>query len=323
MNSHETFELPDLAAIEDAAEIVYRSMTPTPQIQWPLLSKRCGGDIWVKHENHTPVGAFKVRGGLVYMDRLKHENSEIEGVITATRGNHGQSVTFAAARQGLKAVVVVPEGNNPEKNAAMEALGAELIVHGHDFQAAYEFVIEQSKNSGLHLLRSFHPWLVQGVATYSLEFLTAVPGLETVYVPIGLGSGICGMIAARDALGFQTKIVGVVAENAPAYALSFERQTSVTTETADTIADGLAVRVPNEHAVKIIQRGVDRIVRVSEQAIRDAIGIYFTDTHNVAEGAGAAALAARIQDEGVRGQCGLILSGSNAEKGLIRQVLQE
>ena len=320
-----TFVMPNLVAIEAAAEIIYRSLMPTPQIHWPLLSQRCGGEIWVKHENHTPIGAFKVRGGLVYMDRLRQEQPDITGIITATRGNHGQSVAFAAARHGLKTVVVVPKGNNPEKNAAMIALGAELIEHGHDFQASYEYAIEKSETDQLHLLPSFHPWLVQGVATYSLEFLRAVPDLDVVYVPVGLGSGICGMIAARDALNLKTKIVGVVADNAPAYALSFEQQKSVETKTADTIADGLAVRVPDPRAVDFIQRGVERMVRVSEQAILEAIGIYVTDTHNIAEGAGAAPLAACLLEKSSRqtGKTGLILSGSNAERGLIQLVLQE
>lgn len=317
--------MPDLSAIEAAAKIVYRSLTPTPQIHWPLLSQRCGGEVWVKHENHTPIGAFKVRGGLVYMDQLRRKQPDVTGIITATRGNHGQSVAFAAAQHGLKAIVVVPKGNNPEKNAAMIALGAELIEYGHDFQAAYEHAINISETDNLHLLRSFHPWLVQGVATYSLEFLRAVSDLDVVYVPVGLGSGICGMIAARDALNLKTKIIGVVADNAPAYALSFEQQKSVETETADTVADGLAVRVPDPRAVEIIQRGVERMVRVSEQAIFDAIGVYFTDTHNIAEGAGAAPLAACLLENSScqTGKIGLILSGSNAVRGLIQQVLQE
>ena len=323
MSDLEIFEMPDLPAIEAAADIVYRSLTPTPQIHWPLLSQRCGGEVWVKHENHTPIGAFKVRGGLVFMEHLRRQQPNIQGIITATRGNHGQSVAFAAAQHGLKAIVVVPKGNNPEKNAAMVALGAELIEHGHDFQAAYEYAIEKSESDNLHLLRSFHPWLVQGVATYSLEFLRAVPDLNFVYVPIGLGSGVCGMIAARDALKFNTKIIGIVADNAPAYALSFEQHAPVETKTADTIADGLAVRVPDPRAVDIIQRGVERIVRVSEQQILDAMEIYFTDTHNIAEGAGAAPLAALLLERGFSGKSGLILSGSNAERGLIRQVLQE
>ena len=288
----------ELSELEAAAALVHAAIPPTPQICWPLLSARAGTEVWVKHENHTPIGAFKLRGGLVYMAALKRREPGLAGVVTATRGNHGQSVGFAARSVGIAAVVVVPHGNSVEKNRAMRALGVELIEHGHDFQAAYEHAVELAAARGLHLLRSYHPDLVRGVASYSLEFLRAVDGLDTVYVPIGLGSGASGMIAARDALGLRTKVVGVVAEAAPAYALSFAAGKPVSTNSADTIADGVAVRVPDPAAVAFINRGAERIVAVSEVEIAAAMRHYFTDTHNLAEGAGAVAACRPPQGAG-------------------------
>jgi len=315
--------LPRLAELEAAAAIVHESMPPTPQYRWPLLGERAGAEVWVKHENHTPLGAFKLRGGLVYMQELKRQQPEVAGVIAATRGNHGQSVAFAAGRAGLAAVIVVPHGNSTEKNAAMRALGAELIEHGHDFQAAYEHAMELAAERKLHALRSFHPWLVAGVGSYALELFRAVPDIDTVYVPIGLGSGICGTIAARDALGLKTKVVGVVAENAAAYALSFAQKATVSTNSADTIADGMACRVPDAGALDEILKGADRVVAVSEDAIKAAMRHYFTDTHNLAEGAGAAPLAALLQErQRMAGKrVALILSGGNIDRPLYASVL--
>lgn len=312
-----------LAELERAAGIVRRVLAPTPQYQWPLLSERAGCQVWVKHENHTPVGAFKLRGGLVYMEGLRARGGAQAGVITATRGNHGQSVAFAAARSGIRAVIVVPEGNSVEKNAAMQALGGELVIHGHDFQAAFEHAVARAEAERLHLLPSFHPDLVAGVGTYALELLRAVPDLDTVYVPIGLGSGICGLISARDALGLGTRIVGVVAEGAPAYALSFRERRPVTTERADTMADGMACRVPVPEAVATILSGAERIVTVSDAEIEAAMRHYFTDTHNIAEGAGAAPLAALLRERAAMHgrRVGLILSGGNVDMALYRTVL--
>ena len=315
--------LPNLAQLEAAAALVHSVMPPTPQHCWPLLSQRTGAETWVKHENHTPVGAFKLRGGLVYMPELKRQQPDIAGVIAATRGNHGQSVAFAASRVGLAAVIVVPHGNSAEKNAAMRALGAELIEHGHDFQAAYEHAMGLAAERNLHPVRSFHPSLVAGVGSYALELFRAVPEIDTVYVPIGLGSGICGTMAARDALGLKTKVVGVVAENAAAYALSFAKKAAISTNSADTIADGMACRVPDKDALEFIFEGADRVVTVSEEAIKAAMRHYFTDTHNVAEGAGAGPLAALLQErqrmEGKR--VALILSGGNIDRPLYTSVL--
>lgn len=312
-----------LSELDEAAALVHSVLPPTPQICWPLLSARCGAEVWVKHENHTPIGAFKVRGGLVYVEDLKRRQPDIAGVVAATRGNHGQSVGFAARRMGIPAVIVVPHGNSVEKNRAMKALGVELVEHGHDFQAAYEHAARLAEARGLHMLPSYHSLLALGIASYGLEFLRAVPELDTVYVPIGLGSGISGMIMARDALGLATKLVGVVAEGAPAYALSFAAGRPIATNAAETMADGLACRVPVPEAVAVINRGAERIVTVTEGEIKAAMRHYFTDTHNLAEGAGAAPLAALLKErtkmQGKR--VGLVLSGGNIDRELYLAVL--
>jgi threonine dehydratase len=312
-----------LGDIVSTAELIYRHLEPTPQYCWPLVCERAGTEVWVKHENHTPIGAFKVRGGLVYVDELRKREPEVPGVIAATRGNHGQSVAFAARSAGLRAVVVVPHGNSVEKNRAMRALGAELVEHGQDFNAAYDYAKDLAQARGLHLFPSYHPTLVRGVASYSLELLRARPELDTVYVPIGLGSGINGTIAARQALGLGTRVVGVVAEQAPSYALSFEAGRPVSTNSCDTLADGVAVRVPDADALAIILEGVERVVSVSEAQIEAAMRAYFTDTHNLAEGAGAAPLAALLKEkEKMAGKkVGLILSGGNVDTDVYRDIL--
>ena len=315
--------LPDLAAIEAAAETVHAVMPPTPAHRWPLLAARTGAEIWVKHENHTPIGAFKIRGGLVYMDRLRRERPAVGGVIAATRGNFGQSIAVAARMSGLEAVVVVPRGNSREKNAAMEAQGAELVLHGGDFQESLEYAQGLAEARGLHMVDSFAEPLVHGTATYALELFRAAPDLDAVYVPIGLGSGICGVIAARDALGLGTEIVGVCAERAAAYALSFEAGRPVSTNSADTMADGMACRVPDPDAVAIVNAGAARVIAVSEDEIADAMRAYYTDTHNIAEGAGAAPLAALMRErEAMRGKkVALILSGGNIDREVYLRVL--
>ena len=312
-----------LQDVEDAAAIVYAAMPPTPQYAWPLLAGRTGCEVWVKHENHTPTGAFKVRGGLVYMDRLKRDGREVAGVISATRGNHGQSIALAAARAGIAATIVVPEGNSVEKNAAMRAFGAELVEAGHDFDAARETAMQLAGERGLSMVPSFHRDLVCGVATYAHELFRAAPLLDTVYVPIGLGSGICGTIAVRDALGLSTKVVGVVSTEAPAYALSFAAGKVVPTNSADTMADGMAVRGPDAAALDIILKGADRIVEVSDAEIATAMRAYYEDTHQLTEGAGAASLAALLQElERMAGKrVGLILSGGNIDRPLYLRAL--
>ena len=315
--------LPGIEALQAAAEIVRGVLPPTPQIHWPLISARAGAEVWIKHENHTPLGAFKLRGGLVYMERLRQREPTVTGVIAATRGNHGQSIAYTAARAGLRAVLVVPRGNSCEKNAAMRAMGAELIEHGDDFQEAYEYAAAVSEMQGLHFVRSFDAELVCGVASYALELFGAVQDLDAVYVPIGLGSGICGTIAARDALGLRTEVIGVVAAHAPAYALSFAAGAPVAAAVGDTIADGMACRVADADALRIILKGAARIVTVDEEEITAAMRHLFSDTHNVAEGAGAAALAALLQERRhmTSQRVALILTGGNVDRDVYARVL--
>ncbi len=316
---------PTLADLEDAASLVHRHLPPTPQFLWPLLSRRLGAEVWVKHENHTAVGAFKVRGGLVFFDTLKTRRADVRGTIAATRGNHGQSVAFAAAKSGIPATIVVPFGNSPEKNAAMCALGAELVEYGEDFQAALEYARAIAGERGLLFVPSFSPDLVRGVASYALELFRGAPPLDLVYVPIGLGSGICGVLAARDALHLGTEVVGVCSEGAPAYALSFEAGRPVSTDSAETMADGLACRVPVPEAVETILRGAARIVTVSDAEVRRAMRALFSDTHNVAEGAGAAALAAAMKESAANAgkRLAIVLSGGNVDRDLFARVLAE
>ena len=315
----------DLDTLEAAAELVRRVVPATPQYCWPLLSRRVGAEVWVKHENHTPTGAFKIRGGLVYLNEVRRANPGLCGVVTATTGNHGQSIALAATRLGIDATIVAPYGNSVEKNRAMVAFGARLVEAGHDFQAAYEFALDLAEREKLQFIQSYDPLLVRGVASYGLELFRSVPDLDVVYVPIGLGSGISGVIAAREALGVTAEIVGVVAERAPTYALSFAAGKPISTNSADTMAGGLAVRVPNPEALEIILRAATRIVTVSEAEIRHAMRIMFIDTHNVAEGAGAAPLAAALQER----QClagkrvALIQSGGNIDRPLFAEVLAE
>ena len=316
--------LPDLAALEAAATLIYRHIPPTPQYNWPLLDRAAGTEVWVKHENHTPVGAFKIRGGLVYMDALKRREPDVRGVVGATRGNHGQSMGFAARVTGIPATVFVPEGNSPEKNAAMRALGVDVIVGGADFQEACEHAKVYSEEKGLHRLPSLAPELVAGVGTYALEFLRAAPPLDVVYVPIGMGSGICGMMAARDALGLQTEIVGVVSSGAPAYKLSFEAGRKIEHEVTTVLADGLACRAPSEHTLRHLVRGCERVVAVDERGSRQCrLRVLFTSTHNVAEGAGAASFAALLQErERMAGKrVGVILCGGNVDADMFARVL--
>ncbi len=310
----------DLQQLEHAHGVVGAAMPPTPALAWPLLSERLGADVIVKHENHTPIGAFKVRGGLVYVDRLKREQSDTIGIISATRGNHGQSLAYAASRHRLPVTIYVPQGNSVEKNRSMRALGAELVEHGEDFQAAREEAYRRAETTGFQIVPAFHPNLVLGVATYALELLRKAPDLDVLYVPIGQGSGVCGCILARDLLGLKTEIVGVQSTEAPSYALSFAAGTVVTTESSNTLADGMATRVPDPDALAIIRNGASRIVQVSDDEVAAAIRAYWTDTHNLAEGAGAAALAAALQDRAkLRGKrVGLILSGGNIDFDLSR-----
>jgi len=315
---------PTLDELESAAALIYQSMPPTPQYRWPLLDARVGTAVWVKHENHTPTGAFKVRGGLVYLDELCRARAKPVGVISATRGNHGQSVGFAARKYGIPAAVVVPFGNSVEKNAAMRSLGVEVIERGHDFQAASEIANEIAADRDWHRFPSFHSLLVRGVGTYALELFRAVPDLDTVYVPVGMGSGLCGVIAARDALALSTRVVAVVSERAPAFALSYEQGHVVSHEATTRIADGMACRTPVEDALLIARHGAERVVRVSDDEVEAAMRALFADTHNTAEGGGAAALAALLQEkEKMRGRrVAIVLSGGNIDSSLYATVLK-
>ena len=311
----------DLDQLERALETVHAAMPPTAAHVWPLLSERLGADVIVKHENHTPIGAFKVRGGLVYVDRLKHERPQTAGLISATRGNHGQSLAFAASRYRVPVTIYVPHGNSVEKNRAMRAFGAKLIEHGEDFQVAREEAARRAGLEGLELVPPFHRDLVMGVATYALELFRKAAELDVLYVPIGQGSGICGCILARELLGRTTEIVGVQSAQAPSYALSFAAGSVVTTNSSDTLADGMATRVPDPDALAIIRNGASRIVQVTDDEIAAAMRAYWTDTHNLAEGAGAAPLAAALQEKHkLRGKrVGLILSGGNIDFDLFRK----
>ena len=317
-------QLPSLDQIHLAQATIYQHMPPTPQFTWPLVNRRLGAEAWIKHENHTPIGAFKLRGALVYLDWLKKMQPQLEGVVAATRGNHGQGVAMAARLFGFHSVLVVPHGNSTEKNRAMQAQGAELIEHGHDFQESLEYARELADKRGLVAIESFHERLVMGTATYALELFRGAPSLDTVYVPIGLGSSICGMAAARNALGQATEIVGVVAAESPSYAFSFRERKVVEAPSRTVLADGLACRVPHPAALDAILANVARIVKVSEEEIAQAMRAYYEDTHNLAEGAGAAALAGAIQDaiqdaiheknqqHGRR--IGIVLTGGNVDR---------
>lgn len=310
--------------LEAAASLVHAQIPATPAYAWPLLARRAGAEVWVKHENHTPIGAFKVRGGIVYMhDLVNRPGERPAGVITATRGNHGQSIARAAKAAGLQATILVPFGNSVEKNEAMRAFGARLIEHGRDFDEAKDEAARLGQAENLHMVPSYHPSLVKGVATYGLELFTAAPDLDAVYVPIGMGSGISGLIAARDALGLKTEIVGVVADAAPAVALSFEAGRPIATNSARTFADGMACREPHPEAIEVICRGAAGIIRVSEDQIADAMRFLYEDTHNIAEGAGAAALAALLADRRRRpgARLGMILSGGNVDRPVYGEVL--
>jgi threonine dehydratase len=309
--------------VRAASEIVYAAMPPTPQQRWPLLDRRAGAEVWVKHENQTPIGAFKVRGGLTYFDALVKRGATVPGVVTATRGNHGQSIGFAARRYGIPAAVVVPHGNSADKNRAMCALGAELIEEGHDFQAALEAAQRIAGDRGWHMVPSFDPLLVQGVATYSLELFRAVPDLDVLYVPIGLGSGICGAIGVRDALGLRTRIVAVVAASAPAYARSLAAGRAVSHEASTRIADGMACRTPHDAALEQIRAGIDHLVEVSDDHIEAAMRAIYDDTHNTVEGAGAAAVAALLAErDTIAGRrVAVVITGGNVDRDVFARVL--
>ncbi|HWE54318.1 MAG TPA: threonine dehydratase [Acidimicrobiales bacterium] len=311
------------AELESATGIVGRHVPITPAYRWPLLEAVTGTPTWVKHENATPAGAFKVRGGLVYLAHLVESKRPVRGLVTATRGNHGQSIAFAGRAYGVPVTVVVPEGNSPDKNASMKGFGAELVVRGRDFQEAREHAAELSASDGLDMVPSFHRDLVAGVATYAAEMHDQAPGLDVVYVPVGQGSGICANIAVRDLLGLATEIVGVVSERAPASALSFAAGHVVTTPDADTFVDGVATRVPDGDAVDVIVRGASRFVPVSEEAAEEAMRLMWSTTHHMPEPAGSLALAGLLADTGRRAGAttALVMTGGNCDRDLISRIV--
>ncbi|MEM7752351.1 MAG: threonine dehydratase [Pseudomonadota bacterium] len=313
-----------LDELEDAHRLVTTQMTPTGQYAWPQFEARLGTKVWVKHENHTRTGSFKVRGAITFIDWLKSTQPDCPGIVAATRGNHGQGQSMAATAAGMRAVIYVPRGNSVEKNDAMRAFGAELVEFGDDFDAAREEVMRVAKAEGLQFVPPFHREIVRGVATYAFELLSAQPQIDTLYVPIGCGSGICGCIAARDALGLKTRVVGVVSENAQTAKLSVEAGRLVETDTARTFADGMAVRVPVQAALNIYAEGAERIVTVSDDAVAEAIRVYYRDIHNLAEGAGAAPLAALMQEaDAMQGrEVAVILCGGNIDTDWFLTVMQ-
>jgi threonine dehydratase len=313
----------DLNELERAATLVHRVLPPTPQYAWPKLGKRAGCTVWVKHENHTPTGAFKVRGGLVYLDRLLQAQPNLPGVISATRGNHGQSIAFAAARNRVPATVYVPHNNSSDQNSAIAGFGARVVEFGRDFDEARHEASRVAAAEGLHFIPSYHPDLVTGVATYALELFRAVGNLDAVYVGVGMGSGIAGLITVRDLLNLKTEIIAVGAARAPATALSFAAGRAVAAPSAQTFADGVATREPNAEAMAVICRGAARMVQVSENEIAEAMRIYFDDIHQVAEGAGAVPLAALMQEHHkmVNKNVAVVLSGGNIERARFLQVL--
>ena len=315
--------LPSLTDIEAAAQVVYRAFQATPQYRWDLLSQRLGTDCWVKHENHTPVGAFKIRGGLTYFDKLRQEGALPREVLSATRGNHGQSIAWAARLHGVACTIVVPVGNSVEKNAARRALGAQLVEHGEDFQASREHALRLAQERSAHMVPSFDIGLVRGVSTYWWEFFRAVPAMDLAYVPIGLGSGACAALAAKHALKHPVRIVGVVSAHATTYADSLAAGRVVASPVATVIADGMAVRLAEASALAIMARHIDHVVQVSDDAVAQAMRDLFHDTHNVAEGAGAASFAAAMQERaGLVGQVvGTTLCGGNVDSAVFAGVL--
>ena len=315
--------LPTLPEIEAAAAVVYRAFQATPQYRWALLSERLGTDCWVKHENHTPVGAFKIRGGLCYFDQLACRGALPRAIVSATRGNHGQSIGWAAGTHGIPCRIVVPLGNSVEKNAAMRALGVTLIEHGTDFEDSREHAMRLAAQTGCHMVPNFHPALMLGVSTYWWELFRAVPQLDVVYVPIGLGSGACGAIAAKLALRHRARIVGVVSSLAPTYADSLAVGHVVSAPVSTVLADGMAVRLADGGALAILSRHLDHVVQVSDAEVAQAMRDLYTDTHNVAEGAGAASFAAAMQERTqLRGQVvGTTLCGGNVDGAVFARVL--
>ncbi len=312
-----------LAQIEAAAVVVYREFQATPQYRWGLSSERMGTDCWIKHENHTPVGAFKIRGGLTYFDALKARGALPAEVISATRGNHGQSIGWAARANGVACTIVVPHGNSTEKNAAMRALGVTLLEHGAEFQEAREYAIALAKERGAHMVPSFHADLVLGVATYWWEFFSAVPHMDVAYVPIGMGSGAAAAISAKLALSHKVKIIGVVSAHATTYADSIAAGRVIESSVTIALADGMACRIADQAALDVLIPNIDHIVKVTDAEVAEAMRHLYADTHNVAEGAGAASFAAAMQERNrLKGLVvGTTLCGGNVDTDILAKIL--
>jgi threonine dehydratase len=325
MHAEEAMQgLPGIEEVRAAAKSVYRLMQPTPQYSWPLLCERLGTELWVKHENHTPTGSFKARTAIVYANKLMESEPNTRGLLAATRGNHGQSVALAAQRMNLDCVIVVPHGNSVEKNAAMRAQGAKLIEHGDDFQSALEHAQALRDKLGYHLVPPFHRNILLGVATYWLELFTAVPEIDVVYVPVGMGSGACSAAAVRNGLGLKTKLVGVVSDHAPTYALSFAEKRIIESPVSTVLADGLACRKGDATALPALLVNLERIVRVTDDEVAEAMRAMYTATHNVVEGAGAAALGAAMKEsESLKGKrVAVVATGANVDREVFLRVLQ-
>jgi threonine dehydratase len=316
--------LPTIDEVRTAAESVYGVMPPTPQYSWPLLCERLGTEVWVKHENQTPTGSFKARTAIIYAEELITREPSTRGLIAATRGNHGQSVALAAKRLGLPAIIVVPHGNSVEKNAAMRGQGAQLIEHGHDYQSSREHAEALARNNGYHFVPPYHRDIVKGVATYWLELFTKVLEIDVVYVPVGMGSGACSAAAVRNGLGLKTKIVGVVSEMAPTYALSFEQRKCVEAPATAKLADGLGCRKSEDESLQLMLQNLDHVLRVSEAEVAECMRIFFTDTHNVVEGAGAASLAGALKEKDSLGgkRVAVVATGANVDHDVFAKVLE-
>jgi threonine dehydratase len=313
---------PTFADICFARQRVYRALRRTPLLRHPLLAQETGLDIVVKHENHNPTGAFKVRGGINLVGSLSPE--ERRGVITATTGNHGQSIALASGREGVPCTIVVPRGNNPEKNAAMRALGAELIEFGRDFDEARERVEQLQHERGLRYVHSANePLLIAGVGTYALEIFEDEPDVDVILVPIGGGSGACGCAIVRTAIGSRAIVIGVQAARADAFARSWRGETRVVGEKADTFAEGMATRVTFDLTFDILKRGLDDIVTLTEEELAEGVRLALRTTHNLAEGAGAASLIAAVK---LRGQLAgkrvvCVMSGGNIDRATLYRVI--
>jgi threonine dehydratase len=314
---------PTLKDIFASRERVYRVLKPTPLIRHPLLAEETSLDVYVKHENHNPTGAFKVRGGLNLIGSLSPE--ERRGVITATTGNHGQSIALACQREGVPCTIVTPLGNNPEKNAAMRAYGAEVIEFGRDFDEARERVEQMQAELGLRYVHSANePLLIAGVGTYALEVFEDLPDVGVILVPIGGGSGACGCSIVRSGTGSRAKVIGVQAERADAFTRSWREGKRIVGARADTFAEGMATRVTFDLPFSILQKELDDVITLDEGELAEGVRLALRTTHNLAEGAGAASLmaAAKLRSQLAGRKVVCVMSGGNIDRSTLAQILR-